>query len=321
MKAYICKGYGKPEDVLQLTEVPTPTPKPHEILVRIRATAVNSGDCRLRRADPFLVRLAMGITRPRNPILGIVLAGEVAAIGESVSRYKVGDKVFGMSYFEKMGTFAEYICVDENGRIAHLPNNMGFEEAAALPFGGHTALDFFRKAALHRGQKVLVNGASGAVGIAAVQLAKYYGTTVTGVCSGPNADLVASNGADTVIDYTKTPLAQITERYDVVFDTIGQSSAFDLERLVAPGGTLILGSMIGPQTLAAIWLMMTRRNKKIIGGTVKVTGEDMDFLRQRAEAGEFKGIIDGVYPFEQMIAAHQRVDSGRKRGNVVVTIG
>ncbi len=320
MRAYICKGYGKPEDVLELAEVPTPTPKDHEILVRIRATAVNSGDSRVRRADPFLVRLVMGFTRPRNPILGLVLAGEVSAIGKNVTRYKVGDKIFGMSYFEQMGAFAEYICVDENGRIALLPGNMDMKEAVALPFGGHTALDFFKKAALQRGQKVLVNGASGAVGAAAVQLAKYYGAVVTGVCSGPNTDLVASIGADVIIDYTKTPLAQIAERYDVVFDTIGKNSAFDLEKLVAPGGTLILGSMVGPQTLAAIWLMMTRRNKKIIGGTVKVTGDDMEFLRQRAEAGEMQAVIDSTYPFEEMIAAHQRVDSGRKRGNVIVTM-
>ncbi len=320
MKAFICKGYGKAEDVLELAEVPTPTPKEHEIQIRIRATTVNSGDSRVRRADPFLVRLVMGLSKPKFAILGLVIAGEVTAVGKNVSRYKIGDAVFGMTYFEQMGAFAEYVCMNENGSIAFKPQNMSFEEAASLPFGGHTVLDFFKKAAIKTGQNVLIYGASGSVGTAAVELAKYYGATVTGVCSTANVDLVKSIGADAVIDYTKTPLSQIAERFDVVFDTIGQNPAFDFEKLVTPNGTLILGSMIGKQTLQAIWLMLTRRKKKIIGGTVAVTAADIDFLRQRAEAGDLTAVIDTVYPFKDMIAAHNRVDSGRKRGNVVVSI-
>lgn len=321
MLAYICTGYGKAETVLKLTEIPTPTPKDHEIQIRIRAMSVNSGDSRLRRADPFLVRLMFGWKRPKLPVLGIVLAGEVSAVGSQVTRYAVGDAVFGMTELNQLGTFAEYTCVAETAAIAAKPKQMTFAEAAALPFGGHTALDFLRKARIQPGQKVLIYGASGAVGSAAVQLAKYYGATVTGVCSGRNVDLVRSLGTDAVIAYDQTPLHSITEQFDLVFDTIGQNSAYDFERLTADGGTLILGSMIGRQTFQSIWLKLTNRRKKIIGGTVTVTAEDMDFLRQRAEAGELKAVVDSVYPFAQMVAAHQHVDTGRKRGNVIVELG
>jgi NADPH:quinone reductase-like Zn-dependent oxidoreductase len=321
MKAFICTGYGKPEEVLTQVEVPTPVPKAGEIQIRIRASSVNSGDSRLRRADPFLVRLVFGWRKPKLPILGIVLAGEVTAVGPNVQRFKVGDAVFGMTEFYQLGAFAEYICVNESGAFAHKPLHMSFPEAAALPFGGHTALDFLKKAGLKAGQKVLIYGASGAVGSAAVQLAKYYGANVTGVCSTRNMALVESLGADAVIDYTQTPLNQISEHYDLVFDTIGKNSAFDFERLTTDSGTLILGSVIGKQTFQSIWLQLTRRRKKIIGGTVKVTAEDMDFLRQRAEAGELKAVVDTVYPFAEMVKAHQHVDSGRKRGNVVVEMG
>jgi NADPH:quinone reductase-like Zn-dependent oxidoreductase len=318
MNAFVCTGYGKAEDVLKLAEVPTPIPKDHEIQIRIRAVSVNSGDSRLRRADPFLVRLVFGFKKPKLPILGIVLAGEVSAIGKNVSRYKVGDAIFGMTEFEQLGAFAEYVCVAETGAFAAKPHNMSFAEAAALPFGGHTVLDFFKKANIQPGQKVLIYGASGAVGSAAVQLAKYYGATVMGVCSARNVDLVKSLGADAVMDYTKTPLNQIGERFDVVFDTIGKNSAFDFERLTVDKGTLVLGSMVGRQTFQGLWLKLTARRKNIVIGTVKFTANDMDFLRQRAEAGDLKAVIDTVYPFTGMVAAHNHVDSGRKRGNVVV---
>jgi NADPH:quinone reductase-like Zn-dependent oxidoreductase len=321
MRAYICNGYGKAEDVLTLTEVATPTPKDREIQIRIKATSVNSGDSRLRRADPFLVRLVFGFKKPKLPILGIVLAGEVTAVGSQAQGFKVGDAVFGMTEFNQLGTFAEYVCVADTAPLALKPSNMTFEAAASLPFGGHTALDFFRKAKIQSGQKVLVYGASGAVGSSAVQLAKHYGAEVTGVCSTRNVDLVRSIGADHVIDYTQVPLTQIKERYDIVFDTIGQSSAYELEALLTPTGTLILCSMVGPQMWQGIWLQMTRRKRKIIGGTVNVTAQDMDFLRQRAEANELKAVVDTIYPFEEMVAAHNHVDTGRKRGNVVVSVG
>lgn len=320
MKAYVCTGYGAAQDVLKLAEVPTPAPKDNELLIRVRATSVNSGDSRLRRADPKLVRLVFGWNKPKLPILGMVLAGEVAAVGANVTRYKVGDAVFGMTEINQLGAFAEYACVPEAGALAPKPHNMTFAEAAALPFGGHTALDFFKKAAIRPGQTVLVIGASGAVGSAAIQLAKYYGATVTGVCSTRNVALVKSIGAAAVVDYSQTPLHQIQERFDVVFDTIGQDSAFDIERLVQPKGTLMLGSMIGRQTLQAIWLQLTRRTKKVIGGTVSVTASDMEYLRQRAEAGDLKPVVDAVYPFAEMVAAHNHVDTGRKRGSVVVAV-
>lgn len=320
MKAFICNGYGDAEEVLKLEEIPTPTPKDHEIQIRIRATAVNSGDTRLRRADPFLVRLVFGLTKPKLPILGITLAGEVTAIGKQVTRFKVGDAIFGMTEFTQLGTFAEWVCASEKGTFALKPNNMTFAEAAALPFGGHTALDFLRKAKIKQGQKVLIYGASGAVGTAAIQFAKYFGAIVTGICSTKNVDLVQSLGANQVFDYTKTKLSDIKEKYDIVFDTIGKNAVFDFERLVTEGGTLILGSAIDSQTLQSIWLTMTQRKKNIISGTVAVSAEDMDFIRQLAENQDFKAVIDQIYPFEKMIAAHQHVDSGRKRGNVIVQI-
>ncbi|MBL7818292.1 MAG: NAD(P)-dependent alcohol dehydrogenase [Saprospiraceae bacterium] len=320
MKAFICTGYGDAKDVLKMVELPTPTPKDNEIQICIRATTVNSGDSRLRRADPFLVRLFFGFSKPKLPILGIVVAGEITAIGQNVSRYKVGDAVFGMTEFNQLGAFAEYVCATETAAFTLKPQHMSFEEAAALPFGGHTVLDFYKKAGIQKDQKVLINGASGAVGTAAVQLAKYYGAKVTGICSTKNIELVRSIGADAVIDYTKTPLSDISERYDVVFDTIGQGSAFDFAKLVADNGTLILGSMVGRQTLQTIWLQLTNRRKKIIAGTVSVTAADMDELRKMAESGYFKAVIDTVYPFSDMVAAHNHVDTGRKRGNVVVAM-
>ena len=320
MQAFICTAYGAAQDVLRLAEVPTPVPNDHELQIRIRAASVNSGDSRLRRADPFLVRLMFGWNKPKLPILGLVVAGEVAAVGHKVTRYKIGDAIFGMTDLSQLGAFAEYVCVAETGALAPKPTNMTFAEAAALPFGGHTALDFFKKANIQAGQKVLVYGASGAVGSAAVQLAKYYGANVTGVCSTRNVALVASLGADAVVDYTQTPLSQLKDKFDVVFDTIGKDSAFDFDRLTKDKGTLILGSMIGRQTFQTIWLQLTRRKKKIIGGTVNVTAQDMAFLGQRAEAGDLKAVVDKVYPFSEMVAAHQHVDSGRKRGNVVVEI-
>lgn len=320
MKAFICKGYGDAAKVLHLENVPTPTPKDHEIQIRIRATSVNSGDSRLRRADPFLVRLVFGFTKPKLPILGITLAGEVTAIGKKVSRFKIGDAIFGMTEFNQLGTFAEFVCASEKGCFALKPNNMTFSEAAALPFGGHTALDFLRKAQIKQGQTILIYGASGAVGSAAVQLAHYFGAVVTGVCSGKNVDLVKSLGAKEVVDYTKTPLRQIEKKYDIVFDTIGQNAVSDFSRLITEGGTLILGSAIGKQMLQSIGFQLTQRKKKLISGTVKVTAEDMNFIRQLAENHHFNAVIDKVYPFEEMIAAHQHVDLGRKRGNVIVDI-
>ncbi len=321
MRAYICNGYGKAEDVLSVVSMQKPIPKDGYIQIRIRATTVNSGDCRLRRADPFLVRLAFGLSKPKLPILGIVLAGEVTAVGKNVSRYKVGDALFGMTGLNQLGTFAEYVCVPETAALAHKPHNLSFEETAALVFGGHTALNFLRKAKIEKGQKVLIYGASGAVGTAAVQLAKYFGAEVTGVCGARNADLVKSLGADAVIDYQKTPLSQIATRFDVVFDTIGQNSAFDFEKLTAENGTLILGSMIGKQTFQSLWLQLTKRKKKFVIGTVSTSADDMEFLRKRAESAEFKPVIDTIYLFSEMVAAHNLVDSGRKRGNVVVSIG
>ncbi|MBL7791265.1 MAG: NAD(P)-dependent alcohol dehydrogenase [Saprospiraceae bacterium] len=318
MKAITYHQYGPPE-VLQLEEVEKPVPTDQEILIKIKATAVNTADVRLRKADPFLARLVYGLFKPtKTNILGIVLAGEVEAVGKSVTRYKKGDQVFGLASFN-MGTFAEYICLPQDAALAIKPANMTFEEAAVIPFGGHTALHYLKKAPIQPGQKVLIYGASGAVGTAAVQLARHFGAEVTGVCSTSNVDLVKSLGAHHVIDYTKTDLSKISEKYDVVFDTIGKVSVFDLTNLLHKKGALLLGSALVKQGLQALWVMMTS-SIKIVTGTAQTSAEDMNFLKQLLESGELKPVIDKRFTFAQMVEAHRYVDTGRKRGNVAVTL-
>ncbi|NUQ24044.1 MAG: NAD(P)-dependent alcohol dehydrogenase [Saprospiraceae bacterium] len=318
MKAITYRQYGPPE-VLQLEEVEKPVPTDQEILIKIKATAVNTADVRLRKADPFLVRLVYGLLKPTKiNILGIVLAGEVEALGKAVTRYKKGDQVFGLASFN-MGTYAEYICLPEDAGLAIKPANMTFEEAAVIPFGGHTALHFFKKANIRPGQKVLIYGASGAVGTAAVQLARYYGAEVTGVCSAANAELVKSLGAHHVIDYTKTNISAISEKYDVVFDTVGKVSVFALANLLHKNGALLLGSALVKQGLQALWVSMTS-SIKIVNGTASTSAEDMNFLKQLLESGEMKAVIDKRFAFAQMAEAHRYVDTGRKRGNVAVTL-
>ncbi|HMI83189.1 MAG TPA: NAD(P)-dependent alcohol dehydrogenase [Polyangiaceae bacterium] len=322
MKAIVYERYGSP-DVLEWREVPKPAPKDGEILIKIHATTVTSGDWRARSLElpvgfGFMGRLVFGISKPRQPILGTELAGEVEAIGKDVRKFKAGDQVFAFPG-ARMGGHAQYKCMPENSAVALKPVNLTFEEAAAISFGGTTALDFFRKAKLERGEKVLINGASGGVGTAAVQLAKHFGAEVTGVCSATNVELVRSLGAQHVIDYTTEDFTNNGARYDVIVDTVGTAPFSRVQGSLKDGGRLLLVLGGLPDLLGAPWASMTS-SKKVIAGPAAVRPDDLRFLAQLAEAGEFKPVIDRRYPFEQIVEAHRYVDTGRKKGNVVITL-
>ena len=322
MKAIVYTKYGPP-DVLQLKEVAKPTPKDNEVLIKIHATTVTSGDWRARSLDvPFgfglISRLVFGISGPRQPILGTELAGEVESVGKNVSKFKVGDQVFAFSG-ARMGCHAEYKCMPEDGAVALKPAKLTYDEAAAISFGGTTVLDFFRRGNLQSGEKVLVNGASGGVGTAAVQIAKHFGAVVTGVCSTANIELVRSLGANHVIDYTKEDFTKNGEAYDVIVDTAGTAPFSRSKVSLKERGRLLLVLGRLPDMLQIPWVSMTS-SKKIIAGPAAEHAEDLHFLAKLAEMGEFKPVIDRRYPFEQIAEAHSYVDTGRKKGNVVITL-
>jgi NADPH:quinone reductase-like Zn-dependent oxidoreductase len=323
MKAVVYERYGPP-DVLQLKEVARPTPRDDEVLIRIRATTVTSADWRARSLDVprgfgFMARLVFGISRPRQPILGSELAGDVESVGKAVSRFKVGDKVCAFSG-AAMGCHAEYRCMPQDGAIAMKPTNLAYEEAAAISFGGMTALGFFRRGRLQSGERVLVNGASGAVGTAAVQLARHLGADVTGVCSTGNVELVRSLGANRVIDYTREDFTATGETYDVIVDTAGTAPFSRSKASLREGGRLllILGGL--GDTLRVPWVSMTS-SKRVVAGPSIGRAEGVRFLAELAERGEFKPVIDRCYRFEEIVEAHRYVDTGRKKGNVVITLG
>ncbi|MEK6802823.1 MAG: NAD(P)-dependent alcohol dehydrogenase [Nitrospirota bacterium] len=323
MKAIVYERYGSP-DVLQLKEVEKPTPKNNEVLIKTHATTVTSGDWRVRSLNVpvgfgIIMRLVFGVSRPKQPILGSELAGVIESVGKAVSKFKVGDPVFAFSD-ASMGCHAEYKCMAEDGVVALKPSNLTFEEAAALSFGGTTALDFLRRGKLKSGERVLVNGASGAVGTAAVQLAKHFGAIVTGVCSTANVELVKSLGASHVIDYTQEDFTQNGETYDVIVDTVGTAPFSRSKTSLKEGGRLLMVLAGLPDMLQIPWVSMTS-SKKVIAGPAAVRVEDLRFLAGLAEAGEFKPVIDRRYPFEQIAEAHRHVDTGRKKGNVIITLG
>jgi NADPH:quinone reductase-like Zn-dependent oxidoreductase len=320
MKAIICTEYGSPE-VMQLKEVEKPTPRENEVLIRIYATTVTTADVRIRKSDPFPVRFFYGLKRPKkNTILGSELAGEIEAIGKNVKGFKEGDQVFAGAG-TSLGANAEYICLPEAAAVAIKPINMTYEEAAAIPFGATTSLLFLRdKGNIQNGQKILIYGASGALGTAAVQLAKSFGTEVTGVCSTANLELVKSLGADKVIDYTKEDFTKSGKTYDIVFDTIGKSPFSGCLRSLKQNGTYLRAVHINlSPILRGLWTSMTS-NKKVIGGVAIERKEDMIFLKELIEAGKMKSVIDRRYPLEQTAEAHRYVEQGHKKGNVVIAV-
>ncbi len=323
MKAIICRTYGTP-DVLKLEEVEKPTPKDDEVLIKVHAAAVNSGDCRIRGLNVppgfgLMVRLMFGFSGPRQPILGTVVAGEVESAGKNVSKFKPGDRVMAMDGM-KMGCYAEYKTMPEEGAIAMISGQLSFYEAAAIPFGGTTAMHFLKtEGKIKKGDKVLINGASGAVGTAAVQLAKHFGAEVTGVCSAANAALVKSLGADHVIDYTRENFTGNGEKYDLIMDTVGNASFSRVKGSLREGGRLLAIVAGMPEMLQAPLVALTS-NKKVIVGTAAERAEDLRLLATLAAEGKYQAVIDRRYPLEEMAEAHRYVDQGHKKGNVIVNV-
>ena len=309
MKAVICTKYGKPE-VLQIKEVIKPIPKSNEVLIKILATTVHIGDTKIRRLEPGmgqvkdfffkpLMRIIIGFTGPRRKILGMELSGEIEAIGNNVTKFKVGDSVFASTEF-KFGAYAQYCCNPENGIIAIKPPNMTHEEAAPVSNGGITALIHLRKANIQKGQKVLIYGASGSVGTYAIQIAKNFGAEVTAVCSTSNIELVKSLGADKVIDYTKEDFTKKGVIYDVIYDAVGKIETSKRKKVKSRSGHYL--------------------NVLSASGNIKLNVKDLYALKELCESGKLKTVIDRVYTIEEIVEAHSYVEKGHKKGNVVITI-
>lgn len=316
MKAVYCTAYGSPE-VLKMVAIPKPIPQADELLIRIHATAVNSGDARIRKADPWAVRLIFGLVKPKKPVLGGVFSGEVEAIGTAVTRFKVGDSVFGSTGMG-FGAYAEFKAIKETATLALKPELINHIEAATIPFGAMTALDFIQKAKLQAGQKVLIYGASGAVGSAAVQLAKSFGTEVTAVCSGSNVNLMKEIGADKVIDYQGEDLSANNMQYDVIYETVNKLSFSESIKYLKKDGVLILGAAGLPQMLRAGFARLSGR--KVLTGVIKESAQGMNLIKELIETGKYKPVLDRTFTLDQIVAAHAYVDLGHKKGNVGIEV-
>jgi NADPH:quinone reductase-like Zn-dependent oxidoreductase len=321
MKAIVWTKYGPP-DVLEFKEIEKPVPKDDEVLIRIYAATVTAGDCEARAFRfPILfwlpLRIAFGLIKPRIRVLGQELAGEIEAVGKNVERYEEGDKVFA-STGSGFGAYAEYKCPKGNEAMAVKPNNMTFEEAATVPIGVD-ALYFLRKGKIRSGEKVLINGAAGSIGAHAVQLAKYFGAEVTGVDSTEKLDMLRSIGVDHVIDYTKEDFTQSGETYDVIFDVVGKSSFSRCVKSLKENGRYLLANPRFFLIVRGLWTSLTT-SKKVMTGLANYRAEDLVFLRELIEAGKLKAVIDKYYPLEQTVEAHRYVETGKKMGNVVITV-
>jgi len=317
MKAIIYTEYGSP-DVLQFKDVERPIPKENEVLVKVHAASANPADWHTMRAKPFLARLANGLLKPKNPRLGADLAGRVEAVGKNVTQFQVGDDVFGELPLDGLGSFAEYVCSTEDA-LALKPARLTFEQAATVPLAAFTALQGLRdKGKIQAGQKVLINGASGGIGTFAVQIAKSFGTEVTGVCSTRNLDLVRSIGADHVIDYTREDFTQRDQRYDLIFDAVGNRSVSDLKRALSPKG---ICSVAGFTSLSRLFQVMLLGDKKVgLMETAYSNKKDLLFIQDLLEAGKVVPVIDRSYPFSETPEAIRYLEKGHAQGKVVITM-
>jgi len=318
MKAVVYTQYGPPE-VLRLVDADKPTPAANEVLIKVRATTVTAGDWRMRQAEPFLARMFNGLLRPQKVnILGFEVAGDVAAVGQDVTRCKEGDAVFAPCGFA-FGGYAEYKCLPETA-VAPKPANMSYEEAAAVPIGGITALRFLHEGHIQSGQNVLIYGASGSVGTYAVQLAKHFGARVTGVCSTTNLEMVAALGADQVIDYTREDFTQNGETYDIIMDTVGKGPFARSLKSLKPGGCYLQVSATSLLDIVRkVWANATS-GKTVISETTTGKPDDLHYLKTLIEAGELTAVIDRTYPLDEIVAAHHYVQKGHKKGNVAIVV-
>ncbi len=318
MKAIVYTTYGSP-DVLQLKDVEKPTPKDNQVLVKVHAASANPADWHLMRAEPFLARLANGLLKPKNTRLGADVAGRVEAVGRNVTRFQAGDDVFGELPLNELGSFAEYVCVSEE-LLALKPAKLTFEQAAAVPLAAFTALQGLRnKGQIQPGQTVLINGASGGVGTFAVQIAKSFGTEVTGVCSTRNLDMVRSIGADHVIDYTQADFTKSGQRYDLIFDAVGNRSVSDLKRALNPNG---ICAVAGFTSLSRLFQIMLLGGKRVgMMETAEANQKDLVFIKELLEAGKVVPVIDRRYPLRETAEAIRYLEAGHARGKVIITVG